>query len=272
MLRAELGADAPDAHHGAHPRRERQPAAGAHLRLARPRQDRVPQARRLHVRRELRRHRRRPAAATRSRVDRPIPRAARRARRASTRRGSRRSSRCCSPSTRCTATCTGITRCAAPRRCTSGSSDGALRAGSLERGDARGLHRRGAAPRARPSRAPQPVARRAARAAPVQARVRVPRRRAAAGGAASGSPTTARSSVAVEDRLARELGLAPGELLLDYPDEDADARPRHPRAAPRTAACAGSPPRDGRARSTCRSCRRSSTAARAGCACSRADR
>ena len=50
------------AHHGAHPRAQRQPAAGAHLRLARPRQDRVPQARRLHVRRELRRHRRRPAA------------------------------------------------------------------------------------------------------------------------------------------------------------------------------------------------------------------
>ena len=75
----------------------------------------------------------------------------------------------------------------------------------------------------------------------------------------------------VEDALAAELGLNAGELLLDYPDEDADARPRHARA---TTQRRGLSPNGAaaRARSTCRSWPRSSTGPRAGCECSPAGR
>ena len=55
----------------AHPRRERQPAAGTHLRLARPRQDRVPEPRRPDVRRAVRRRWTWTGCSTRSRWSRP---------------------------------------------------------------------------------------------------------------------------------------------------------------------------------------------------------
>ena len=68
----------------------------------------------------------------------------------------------------------------------------ALDAGALDARDARRLHRRGpAARRSRDARA-DAAARRAARAPALQARLRVPRRRARRRTPASGSPTTAR--------------------------------------------------------------------------------
>ena len=113
------GGDAPARIHALIRGQSDSPAAGTHLRVARPRQDRVPQARRAHVRRAVRRDRRRPAPELAHDRGRSGHRA--RCPSAFSRRGSRRSSRCCSPSTRCTATCTGTTPCAARPRCTSGS-------------------------------------------------------------------------------------------------------------------------------------------------------
>ena len=98
--------------------REREPAAGAHLRLDRSRQARLSPPRRVHVRRELRRDRRRPPA---QRADaRARPRHGSSARRHGREGTVGARVAAVRASIRCTATCIGITRCAARRRCTSG--------------------------------------------------------------------------------------------------------------------------------------------------------
>ena len=61
-LRRELGGRGAATHPRAHLRPQREPAAGTHLRLDRSRQARLSPSRRVHVRRELRRDRRRPPA------------------------------------------------------------------------------------------------------------------------------------------------------------------------------------------------------------------
>ena len=212
------------------------PAAGTDLRLARPRQDRVPQARRAHVRRAVRRDRRgSPAQLPRARATRPRAPGTAASAWACARRGSQRSSRCSSPSTRCTATCTGTTRCAAPRRCTSGSwprrcaPDWSRRRSVARFTDEGLLHHLDALPL-------PPVAARCSTtcvaAGCTSARSNV-RRRARRRHRASGWPTDYALTRRAEDALALELGLAPGALLLDYPREDPDARARPAAGAPR---------------------------------------
>jgi hypothetical protein len=135
------------------------------------------------------------------------------------RRGSRRSSRCCSPSTRCTATCTGTTRCARRRRCTSGSSARRSRpARSTPRGSPR-TPTRGCCSPSRADGVPAEVAQ-------VRDDLRGRRlyKRALECPAAEFDERFGdwiaedhALTVAVEDALARELGLAPASCLVDYP-------------------------------------------------------
>ena len=240
----------------AHPRHEPEPAAGTHLRLARSRQDRVPQARRAHVRRAVRRDRRRPSAQ--------FARARRRSRDAAT-----GWSACCEKGLSAlesllfakyqmyrnvywhhavrSATAmykrlvddalrAGVARCA--RRCASFNDEGLLH----ELGAVRPAALLGAL---RERRLYKRV-------------LRVPGGGAAARRRASGSPTTARSSSRWRTARARARTRA-RRAAARLPDEDADARPRPPRAAPRRR---GAPPdrrRVGRRDQPARSCRRSST-------------
>ena len=228
---------------------ERQPPPGAHLRLARPRQDRLPQARRVHVRRALRRDRRRPPAqlARRRAPTRTRGRADHRRR---ARRGSRRSSRCCSPSTRCTATCTGTTRCAARRRCTSGSWTTRSRAGSLSAEALAALHRRGAAARARAAARPSPLLaalreRRLYKRAfecpaaelPADGGEWIADDRAARRG--RGGPARARARARPPASCCSTIRPRPRCSASTFPSSGGTAR------------CGGSPPPAGRARSTC---------------------
>ena len=237
-LRAELGDDAPT-HHGADPRAQRESAAGlisGSLDL-----DKIEYLKRdafmcgvnygdIDVDRLL------------NSLDRRRRSRARRSRSASTRRDCRRSSRCCSPSTRCTATCTGITRCAAPRRCTSASSTARCAPARSARRRSRPTPTRACSTSSSQPRA-QPLARRAARAAPVQARLRVPRRRAPPEGGEWIADDRA-LVVAVEDRLAREFGLAPASCSSTIPPRRRCSASTSPCFAA-TAACVASRPRVG---------------------------
>ena len=265
VLRAGARRRRAGAHHGAHPRRERQPAAGAHLRLARPRQDRVPASATPSCAACTTARSTSTACSTRSRSS-TIRSAARR------RVGIVREGTLGARVAAVREVPDVPQRVLAPR--------GAQRDGDVQAPRRRRAARRRARRRRRSPRSPTRDCCTSWRSAP--------RRRCSprcASVASTSAPSSARPPscpptrgewiaddralvVAVEDQLARELGLSAGELLLDYPAKTQMLGLDIPvRAA--TAPCAASPPRAGRARSTCRSSPRSSTAARAGCACSR---
>ena len=126
------------------------------------------------------------------------------------RRGCPPSSRCCSRSTRCTATCTGTTRCAARRRCTSGWSRARSTEGAVDRRGARAVHGRGAAlgARSRPTPRPARCSTTCSRAGCSSARSRRPPRRCR-WNRSSGSPTTARARGAPKRRSRNGSGWRP---------------------------------------------------------------
>ncbi|CAA9358643.1 MAG: dNTP triphosphohydrolase, broad substrate specificity, partial [uncultured Gemmatimonadaceae bacterium] len=212
----------------AHPRREREPVPGAHLGLARPGQDRVPQARRAHVWRAVRRDRRRPPHGLAARAARPRDappgdrgdrEGARRARVAPLRQVPDVPQRLLAPRG-----ALGDGDVQAPRRRRALGAD-------PRRTRARRLHRRGAPRGARAARAVA-APRRASRAPAAQARAGVPRRRAPRRRGRvdrHGPSPDRRRRGRAGPGARRRAGRDPPRL----PGQGADARPRHPRRPPR---------------------------------------
>ena len=192
-----------------------EPAPGADLRLARPRQDRVSQARRAHVRRAVRRDRRRPAD--------PLAHGRRRSGHAARRRSgsSRRDSSALESLLFAKYQMyRNVYWHHAVRSATAMYKrlvDDALRSGALEERELARLHRRRLAASSSRSARPRRCSTALRERRLYKRAFELPRCGASDASAATGSPTTARACSRRRTQLARELGLAPGEVLLDYP-------------------------------------------------------
>jgi hypothetical protein len=166
------------------------------------------------------------------------------------RRDSRRWSRCCSPSTRCTGTCTGSTRCGAPPRCTSGWWRTRCAAATSGWGTWRATRTRGSCTRwiaARRGRCSTPSARAGSSSAPW----RRPRR-ASRISTSTGSPRTATGRARRRMPSRAPWGWPRGSSCWTIPARNA-CWGSTSRCSLRTDACTASPTRGWRGRSTCRS-------------------